>query len=143
MKVYRIYSKIESNKNGKLIARFVISDNQLTHLEVHTANFDKILPEGKVDGTTLYRLQRLKTSAYFNLVCENDIGNWKQLVPSLDVGEISPDHTYQLTDKTGQNLGTMQIYESVVMLNGKKIEDAPKEQLFQKIRNGEINILEQ
>jgi len=145
MDIYRIYSLAHSNQGAsmkRMLARFVIVDGQLIHLEDHLDGLQRILPEGPVSQQTLIRMNRLKMHGYFKLVNENSLGNWKQMVPNLDLGEILPDHAYQVTDTQGKLVGQMSFYEDQIFLNEKIQAGEDREKLLEKIRSGQYHIQE-
>jgi hypothetical protein len=87
-RLYRQYIDDHGRVQHRLVSRFVFYGQALHGLEDHDGILESLAPEGRVDASTLARLESIERSPYWELVHEDEVqaGEHEHLLPEVDAG---------------------------------------------------------
>jgi hypothetical protein len=138
---YRILGR-SWNHDGKehcrLLARIIIQNGNIQHIEDHVAHMEDTLPEGPMNYRTLETLQRLESSGYYKLVSENDMdeGLHPEMLQPMDFGDIFPEEKYTITGIDFPQGQLVEVWHDAVTLAGKTLSDQELKSIMDKVKDG-------
>lgn len=125
-------------EHDRFLARFMIQNGNIQHIEDYTGHMQLTLPEGPMDYRTIDTLNSLQNSAYYQLINEDEIyeGCHPHLLQPLDFGDIQPEEKYLLSGVDYPQPQLVEVWHDAVTLAGKTLSDQELREVMDKVRDG-------
>lgn len=143
--IYRIY-KVRFDERGEkhrlIAARLHFENGQVEHLENHH-DLDTLFPEGPVTPAMVRTFMRFKTNPYTEVIHEADIheGHHDSEVQELDIGTAEPEHRFTLTGPSIPHPQIVEMWDDVVVLDGRELDDSEAHQLLGEVKAGRLHLV--
>lgn len=140
--VYRLYRYEMDDPTGshlRLVARFILHENEIIVLEDHTHLLGDLV-SSPVDESTIRALYELQTSGYYLLENEDDInaGEYLSQVEVATDEEPVPDATFTVEIPGAPKPLGVEVYGESVVLDGAPLAPKEAEALMAQIEAGEV-----
>lgn len=132
----------DGSEHNRLLARFVIINGNVQHVDDYTGSFEATIPEGPITFRTLEALEALERSAYYKLISEDDIRQCMHpyLIQTLDYGDVQPEEKYLLSGIDFPDPQLVEVWTDAVTLAGKTLSDQEIREIMEKVKDGHYTL---
>lgn len=126
----------------RLVARFLVEQGNVEHLEDHYHHLDDILPAGPIDKSHMRVLAHLLNTGFYRLEHDDDVdaAHHSDAIPEMEINSgmlQAPKYKISGGDYNGK---TLEIIGEVLAVEKQKLSDADTRKFLAAVESGDVEL---